>query len=127
MISLRRHVQRRTLAARGVVYAVILSLVSQPILTALVTTTVATTVFVPTLTWAQVFEDAATEGQAFGQELITGPTTDGTQVFFDDADGVESININEIFNPGGSEDDVADMIDAFGSDAAADVLSTTIQ
>lgn len=123
MTSLRRQVQKRTLAARGVVYAVVLSLVSQPIMT----TTVATTVFVPQVTWAQAFDDAATEGQAFGQGLITGPTTDGTQIFFDGASGVESIDINDIFNPGGSEDDVQDMIDAFGSDAAADVLSATIQ
>ena len=76
--------------------------------------------------FAQEFEEAAASGRATGEQLLTGPSTDGTEVFFDGSSGVESIDVRSLFNPSGSTDDLDAMLDAFGSDAAADELATTV-
>ncbi len=76
--------------------------------------------------WADPISDAAQQGQGFGQGLLTGPQTDGNQVYFDGNSGVESININEVFQGTGSVDDTADMQSAFGNAATADALNATI-
>lgn len=129
MRNLRQQAHKRSLGFQSIVYALIITLVSNPVMNSLTAVTLVTTssLVFPQSVWAQEFEDAASEGEAFGRGLIRGPSTDGTQIFFDGEAGVETIDINDLFNPGGSEDDLADVIDAFGSDVAADALSADIQ
>jgi conjugal transfer mating pair stabilization protein TraN len=129
MHTIRRQAKKRSLGFQGIVYALIFTLVSNPVVNSLTAISVATTstLLLPQSVWAQEFEDAAAEGEAFGRGLIVGPNTDGTQIFFDGEAGVETIDINDLFNPDGSEDDLADVLDAFGSDVAADILSADIQ
>src|SRR5688572_15854307 len=47
----------------------------------------------------------AAEGQELGESLLHGPTTDDKQVFFNGADGTQALDVNELFQPGGSADD----------------------
>ena len=110
----------RSLSVRVLAYAIVISLAGQPVLMPLTGPSARSVV------WAQEIEGAAEEGQAFGRELLKGPTTDGSEVFFDGSAGVESIDVESLFNPSGSADDVNDMLDAFGSDVAADQLSGAI-
>jgi conjugal transfer mating pair stabilization protein TraN len=66
----------------------------------------------------------AQDGKALGESLLTGPATNGNKIFFNGESGTESINVSDIFQSGGSPDDVAAMQDAFGDDNAALALST---
>lgn len=104
---------------RTLIAALSIAIAAQPVLPALLASTVAMSVFVPRSGWAQTFEEAAEEGQALGESLLVGPSTDGDRIFFDGATGVEAIDIDELFQAGGSEDDRAAMEAAFGSEAAA--------
>ena len=102
MRRLRRHLYRNTLAMRTLIAALSVAIAAQPVLPALLASTMVSGVFVPRPLWAQAFEQAAEEGQAFGESLLVGPSTDGDRIFFDGAAGVEAIDIDELFQTGGN-------------------------
>lgn len=76
----------------------------------------------PMMTLAQTPPSAAQEGQALGEQLLHGPTTDGSTVYFRGVEGTESLDTSELFPGAGSSDDAAAMMDAFGDEEAASAL-----
>src|SRR5689334_20535689 len=48
----------------------------------------------------------AADGQALGQSLLKPPASDGSHVYFQGSNGVESISTSDLFQPGGSQNDV---------------------
>lgn len=80
----------------------------------------------PLAALAQTRPPGSQEGQELGESLLHGPTTDGTSIYFQGANGTESINASDLFQGGGSADDVQAMMDAFGDEQAASALAAAI-
>lgn len=76
----------------------------------------------PFIALAQAPPRGAQEGRALGEQLLHGPTTDGSTVFFRGRQGTERLDTSELFPGAGSADDVEAMMDAFGDESAASEL-----
>lgn len=80
----------------------------------------------PLAAFAQTPPPGAAEGQALGESLLRGPSSDGTSIYFQGAEGTESINVTDLFQSSGSVDDAQAMMDAFGDEGAAGELTSAI-
>lgn len=69
----------------------------------------------------------AAEGQALGQSLLTPPASDGSTIYYQGSNGVETISTSDLFQAGGSQDDVQAMEDAFENGSAANALAASVQ
>lgn len=126
MFSLKAR-QRIALFAKQVVCSVITcALVLNPLYQATIAATAFAIFASPLAALAQTRPSGAEEGQALGESLLHGPTTDGTSVYFQGRNGAESINAADIFQSSGSADDVQAMLDAFGDEGAAAELTSAI-
>jgi len=80
----------------------------------------------PLAAFAQTQPPGAAEGQALGDSLLRGPTSDGASIYFQGAEGTESINVTDLFQSSGSVDDAQAMMDAFGDEGVAAELTSAI-
>ncbi len=80
----------------------------------------------PLAALAQTPPPGAAEGQEFGESLLHGPSTDGSVIYFQGTGGTERIDVTDLFQPGGSTDDIAAMLEAFGDDGAAHALAAAV-
>jgi conjugal transfer mating pair stabilization protein TraN len=124
LLRLRKRVVQ---LARQVVCGVVSSaLILNPLYRASVTASALAILSSPLAALAQTRPSGAEEGQALGESLLHGPTTDGTSIFFQGSDGAESINTADLFQSSGSVDDVQAMMDAFGDEGAATALTSAV-
>lgn len=125
----RRHIRELfMLTAQRVICAVVsVALVAQPIHRVAVFASAAGVLSSPWAAFAQTPPPGAADGRELGEGLLHGPTTDGEAIYFQGADGTQSIDTTELFQPGGSADDVAAVLEAFGDDAEAGELAAAIQ
>lgn len=114
-------------AQRVVCVLVAAALILQPIHRLAVFASVAGVLSSPWAAFAQTPPPGAAEGRELGESLLHGPTTDGEAIYFRGADGTQSIDATDLFQPGASADDVAAMLEAFGDDAEASELAAAVQ
>mgnify|MGYP001175058815 FL=1 len=114
-------------AKRVICGLVSISIVAQPMYAAYLTAMAVGLMSSPMLALAQTpppRPPGSQEGEDFGRSLITGPTTDGTSIYFQGQSGTESIDAVQLFQSSGSQDDVEAMMDAFGDHPAALAISS---
>lgn len=115
-------------AQRSVCAVVMAALVLQPIHRIFSFAAAVGVLSSPWAALAQTPPPGAQEGRDLGESLLHGPTTDGETIFYRGAEGRESIDAADLFQPSGSDpDDLATMLEVFEDDAAAMERAAEIQ
>jgi conjugal transfer mating pair stabilization protein TraN len=114
-------------AQRVVCVAVSAAMTVTPIHSTIVVTAAIGLLGKPLFALAQAPPAGAADGQALGESLLRPPASNGTTIYYSGANGAESINTADLFQAGGSQDDVQAMMNAYGNNNAATALAASVQ